>query len=101
MRKIVMKPPEKFETDRLRLRRPVLNDAAVLFHEYTQDPDVPRHMIWRPHREISETNDFLSRSISAWENCSAFAWVIIRKQDDQLMGMVAMRIDGFKADVGY
>ena len=96
-----MKPPEEFETDRLRLRPPLLDDATVILHLYTQDADVAKHMTWKPHKALSETNEFLSRCISAWGNRSAFTWVVVRKQDDQLMGMVEMRIDGFKADLGY
>jgi len=96
-----MKPSEVFETDRLRLRPPTSDDAAIVFQQYTQDADVAKHMTWVPHRSISETELFISRCVSGWENGSVFTWVVVRRQDDQVMGMVEMRHDGFKADLGY
>jgi RimJ/RimL family protein N-acetyltransferase len=96
-----MKPPEEFETPRLRLRAPVPNDAVPVFEQYAQDADVAKYMTWKPHSHISETHDFLNRCIAVWQDGSAFVWVIIRKEDDQLLGMVEIRVTGFKVEMGY
>ena len=96
-----MKPPEEFETPRLRLRAPVPDDAVAVFEQYAQDADVAKYMTWKPHRHISEARDFLNRCISVWQDGSAFVWVVIRKEDDQLLGMVEIRVREFKADIGY
>ena len=96
-----MRPPEEFETTRLRLRVPVLDDADAIFEQYAQDADVAKYMTWKPHSNISEAHDFLNRCITVWQDGSAFVWVIIRKEDDQLLGMVEIRVAEFKADIGY
>jgi [ribosomal protein S5]-alanine N-acetyltransferase len=96
-----MKPPRHFETARLRLRPPALEDAPALFEQYTQDAEVTRYMTWKPHTDASETDAYLRRALSDWEDGSAFPWVVTRTQDDQLMGMVEVRIDRYKADLGY
>ncbi len=96
-----MRPPEIIETPRLRLRPPVMDDAALIFERYAQDTEVTRYLIWRPHQTVEETRAFLRRCISEWENGSAFQWVLSRKEDGGLVGMAEIRIDGYKADLGY
>jgi RimJ/RimL family protein N-acetyltransferase len=96
-----MRPPEEFETSRLHLRVPVPDDAVAVFEQYGQDADVAKYVTWKPHRHISETDDFLNRCIRVWQDGSAFVWVIIRKADDQLLGMVEIQVSGFKAEMGY
>ncbi|MEW6208891.1 MAG: GNAT family N-acetyltransferase [Acidobacteriota bacterium] len=96
-----MRPPGNIETSRLKLRPPIIEDAESIFDRYAQDILVTRYLTWRPHSSILETQNFLRRCISAWADGSAFPWALIRKQDEQLIGMAEIRIDRFKADIGY
>ena len=41
-----MNSPATFETPRLRLRPPVVDDAAAIFDAYTQDAEVARYTTW-------------------------------------------------------
>ena len=95
------KPPETLETSRVLLRLPTLNDADTMFQKYTQDQEVTKYLIWRPHESISVTREFIHRCIQCWSDKSAFPWVVIRKNDDELIGMIELRIDKFRADLGY
>ena len=56
-------PPEILETARLRLRKPVLQDAEEIFRQYAQDPEVTKYLTWKPNRHANETRDFL-RAVS-------------------------------------
>lgn len=96
-----MKPPESFETPRLLLRLPKMKDAEVIFQHYAQDIEVTKYLSWRPHESIDTTNTFLRRCIQCWKDGTAFPWVIVRKEDRSLLGMIEMRIDHFRADFGY
>lgn len=96
-----MKPLQTLETQRLFLRQPVSEDAALVFEQYAQDPEVAKYTGWQPHKSIREADEFINRCISAWANASAFPYVLIRKEDAQLVGMVEIRINQFKADLGY
>lgn len=96
-----MEPPLTFETQRLSLRQPVTEDAALIFNQYAQDPEVTKYTSWQPHQSIEETQQFLQRSISGWTDSSAFPYVLICKKDVQLIGMASIRINNFKADLGY
>jgi RimJ/RimL family protein N-acetyltransferase len=96
-----MRPPKIIETLRLMLRPPVGSDAESIFTGYTQDAEVTKYLIWRPHENIEETRDFLRRCISAWEEGSAFPWIITRKEDERIIGMIECRIKGFGLNIGY
>jgi ribosomal-protein-alanine N-acetyltransferase len=96
-----MRPPEILETRRLRLRLPLMADAQAIFEEYAQDPAVTKYLTWRPHKEIGETYDYLRRCLAGWDSASAFTWVLTRKEDGELLGMVEIRIGEYKADLGY
>lgn len=96
-----IKPPEIIETSRLRLRAAMVQDAASIFETYATDPIVTRYLIWRPNSSIGETREFLERCIAVWAEGSAFAWVILRREDQRLMGMIEARMDGHKIELGY
>ncbi|MBD2497009.1 GNAT family N-acetyltransferase [Nostoc sp. FACHB-280] len=96
-----MKPPQTIETQRLLLRKPVIDDARLIFEQYAQDTDVTKYTSWQPHKSIGETVNFVNRCIWVWTNSSEFPYVLIRKGDTQLVGMIEIRQNKHKADLGY
>jgi ribosomal-protein-alanine N-acetyltransferase len=96
-----MKPPNHIETERLVLRIPSVADAEAIFNSYAQDSEVTRYLIWRPHKNIHETEGFLSDCAAAWEGNVRFPYAITLKQSGAAIGMIEIRINDFKADVGY
>ncbi len=96
-----MNPPATIETTRLRLRVPRMEDAPTLFESYTQDPEVTKYVTWSPHKTVEETRSFLKIILDRGQSGHRFPYVIIRKEDDQFLGMLELRLDGFKADFGY
>jgi RimJ/RimL family protein N-acetyltransferase len=96
-----MNVPELLETERLLLRKPLLVDAPVLFRAYMQDPEVTRYTTWRPHRHLQEAEDFVSKSISAWESGARFPFVITFKEQDEPFGMIDLHIRAGTVGLGY
>src|SRR5215468_11224629 len=96
-----MRPPEIIETPRLTLRPPVMTDAEAIFTGYAQDAEVAKYMIWRPHENVEETRDFVWRCVQAWEDGSAYSWIITRKEDGRLIGMIESRVKGVGMNIGY
>jgi ribosomal-protein-alanine N-acetyltransferase len=96
-----MLPPPTFTTPRLLLRAPVPADAEAIFHAYAQDPEVTRYLVWRPHRDLTETRAFIARCLSSWQQQTEFTYVITEQQTTQLFGMLSLRIAGFAASLGY
>lgn len=93
--------PSSIETERLVLRRPTIEDAPAIFDGYAQDPEVVRHVMWRPHSSIGDTNDFLMTVLQRLQQEKEQSWAITLKSNGRLIGMVAVRPNGFKHDIGY
>lgn len=96
-----MKPPERIQTSRLLLRIPTLEDAGSIFQAYTCDPEVTRFLPWQPHTHVDQSQEFLAGCLKAWQEGSRFPYVITVLGQDKAFGMIEVRLDGFKADVGY
>jgi RimJ/RimL family protein N-acetyltransferase len=78
-----------------------LEDAEAIYTGYAQDEQVTKYATWLPHASMEITREFLRRCIRAWQEKSAFPWVIIRRDENNLIGMVETRIEGHKANLGY
>jgi [ribosomal protein S5]-alanine N-acetyltransferase len=96
-----MKPPERFETDRLVLRPATLADAEDIFQVFAQDPEVTRYTTWRPHISVTQTLEFLAGCEQAWEGGHRFPYGIILKGSDSAIGLFEIRLEDFKAELGY
>ena len=96
-----LRPPEVFETPRLILRVPRMDDAGTIFEEYAQDEEVTRYLIWRPHKSIDDTRTFLNHAYERWQKGTEYTWAMTLKGKDALIGTIALRINIPKADFGY
>jgi RimJ/RimL family protein N-acetyltransferase len=62
---------------------------------------VIKYLSWSPHSSIEITREFMRRCTRVWEEKTAFPWVIIRRDENYVIGMIEIRIEGHKADLGY
>jgi ribosomal-protein-alanine N-acetyltransferase len=83
------------------MRPPVLSDATTIFQQYAQDRNVTKFLMWRPHKSVAETRAFLRRCQKGRAQGTNFPWVIVRKTDGQLLGMIEMHVDAHRAMIGY
>ena len=95
------KPPEILITPRLILRLPILEDSEIIFNKYARDKEALKFLIWRPHENVNTTREFIHRCIRCWKDETAFPWIVVRKSDNEMGGMLELRIVIFRADVGY
>lgn len=95
-----MRPPENIETERLRLRRPRLDDATFVY-SYASMEEVARFMMWKQHDDITQSRQFLERCINVWDESLAFPWMIEEKQSCRPLGMIELQIEGHMASMGY
>jgi RimJ/RimL family protein N-acetyltransferase len=93
--------PEQILTPRLVLRKPVRRDAGDIFSAYAQDPEVTRHLMWRPDGSVREVEEFLDKTLRAWERGSAYAWSILLREGGELVGMIEARVDAYMVNIGY
>lgn len=99
--KNMVAPPERIETTRLMLRPPLIEDAGQIFSNYAQNSEVTKYLIWRPHKDVAETKAFVERCIRGWKEGSYYPWVVMLKKDNELIGMIELRIVDNEADLGY
>ncbi|MCD4671510.1 MAG: GNAT family N-acetyltransferase [Anaerolineaceae bacterium] len=96
-----IRPPERMDTDRLWLRPVVVGDAETIYETYAHDLEVTRFATWVPHASVVETQRYLQACETGWREGTAFPWALIRKADDRLIGSAELRIDQYKAEIGY
>lgn len=95
-----MKPPEVFQTQRLYLRPPLMEDAEIIFTQYAQDHDVTRYLTWQPHIDSQDTQSYIQGCLSNRESRTDFSYVILSKETQLLVGIVALRFTN-GAVIGY
>jgi hypothetical protein len=93
--------PESLDTPRIHLRKPTVSDASAILETYAHDAEVTRYLFFRLDQTLDEIRNFLQRTLDAWENASAFGWVLVLKENDMLVGMVEVRINQCRAELGY
>jgi ribosomal-protein-alanine N-acetyltransferase len=96
-----MIPPKTITTGRLLLRAPRLADAPAIFETYARDPQVTRYLVWEPHANVHETEQFLSYCELLWATGKDFPYAITLNDADQLIGMFGLHLMDMKCEVGY
>lgn len=81
-----MRAPEVVETDRLRLRRPRMEDGTAIFAGYASDEEVTRYLGWPRHRRLEDTLAFLAFSDSEWARWPAGPYVMEERGSGRLVG---------------
>jgi len=82
--------PDRIDTARLVLRRPVPADAQELFDRCTSDPVVTRYLLWPAHRDVEETRTFIRRPFS--DTGAEFqSWLMDRNDDRAIVGSIGCR----------
>ncbi len=97
-----MKAPERFETERLVLRRPQLDDAELVFSTYASDREVSRYLAWRLHQSPDTTRSFLEFSDDEWQRWPAGPYLIESRADGRLIGGTGFAFEThYRASTGY
>ena len=91
----------KFETNRLIIRHPNMDDAADIFRNYAQDSEVTKYLTWKPHKELKETQRWIQYCIENANTKSSLVFVLYSKEASEAIGMIDFRLEGFKAHFGY
>ena len=97
----MINPPKTLTTERLRLRKANISDAEAIFRQYAQDPEVTKYVSWRAHKDLDETREYMRMCRLAWDIGKAFHWIIERKEDKQVIGMMIARVNDKKWELGY
>jgi|GEM_PF-273387 len=94
-------PPDELLTPRLRLRVPRLDDAEAMFANWASDPQVSRFLPWAPHADVGVTREFLEKSLGERARGERFPFMLERRDDGRLLGMIDLRLVPRAADFGF
>jgi RimJ/RimL family protein N-acetyltransferase len=95
-------PPDELQTRRLRLRRPVLEDATLAFETYATDKEVTRYLTWTAHATVAQTREFFQQAIDAWDlRMGHRVWLIERRSDETLLGTIGCTVWFHRVEVGF
>src|SRR5262245_44277616 len=93
--------PQEIKAKRVCLRLPVNSDADVIFESYAQDPAVTRFLVWRPHKSVATTREFIASCIEAWRGDARRPYIIAERSTSSAVGMIEARLHPSTVDLGY
>jgi RimJ/RimL family protein N-acetyltransferase len=94
--------PERIDTERLQLRRPVAADADAIFTAYAADPDVTTYVGFPRHRTVDDTRAFLHFSDALWMQWPAGPYLAFLRDDGALVGSSGLVFETpLRAATGY
>jgi RimJ/RimL family protein N-acetyltransferase len=99
----VLKDLPTLETERLILRKMVLNDAEAVF-AYASNSEVSRYTVWETHRSIEDSRAFLEFATQKYENGGEPDWGIVYRGNGCLVGacgLVNWEAEHARAEVGF
>ena len=95
---------KRLETDRLVLRRFILEDAKDMFENWASDDEVTKFLTWPTHSSIEVTKHILEGWVSRYENEDFYNWAIELKESGKVIGnisVVELKERTECAEIGY
>ena len=90
-------------TERLSLRMMHPIDAEDMF-DYARRPEVTKYLLWREHKDVEYTRDYLNYISGRYALGSFFDWALIERESRRMIGTCGFtRIDtaNNSAEIGY
>ena len=94
---------QRIETDRLIIRRFELNDAEMMFRNWTNDSIVTRYMRWQAHETVETTKEVLQHWVDGYKDNNCYHWGICFKEGEIIgsIGIFVTSEHDFSAEAGY
>ena len=95
---------KRLETDRLILRKYVIEDAEDMYNNWASDPEVTKFLTWPTHPSVDITRMLLQDWIPKYEDGGYFNWVIELKETGRAIGnisVVRLKEEIEAAEIGY
>ncbi|MCK5758403.1 MAG: GNAT family N-acetyltransferase [Clostridiales bacterium] len=92
------------ETDRLLLRRFVIEDTVPMFKNWASDSDVTTYLTWQPHENVEATKNILNMWIEDYKSTDCYNWGIVPVDYGKVIGSIAVvnqNFDYARCEVGY
>ena len=78
------------ETERLILRRYVVEDAEDMYQNWAGDPEVTKFLSWPTHPNAEFSRKLLEKWVSYYDEGRTYNWGITLKGEDHVIGNIAV-----------
>ena len=94
----------KLETNRLILRKFVIEDAKAMYENWASEDEVTKFLTWPTHSSIEDTKIVLNNWISNYEKLDFYNWAIEIRETGEVIGNISVVLvkENIKgAELGY
>ena len=81
---------KRLETDRLVLRRFVMEDATDMYQNWASEPEVTRFLTWPAHKDVETSKNILQDWIKRYDNNDFYNWAIELKETNEVIGNISV-----------
>ena len=95
---------QKLETERLILRRFVIEDSAAMYNNWASDEEVTKYLTWPPHSSQEVSKSTLEDWVNSYSDKSYYQWAIVLKDIGEPIGSISVvhiNENASKMHVGY
>lgn len=96
---------QRIETDRLILRRYVIEDADAMYKNWASDSEVTKFLTWQPHSSVEVSRSIIENWLKEYSNKKYYQWAIVLKDNGNEpigdISVVQMNEDISMVHIGY
>lgn len=96
---------QRIETDRLILRRYVIEDADAMYKNWASDSDVTKFLTWQPHSSVEVSRGIIENWLKEYSDEKYYQWAIVLKDNGNEpiggISVVQMNEDISMVHIGY
>lgn len=96
---------QRIETDRLILRRYVIEDADAMYKNWASDSEVTKFLIWQPHSSVDVSRGIIENWLKEYSDEKYYQWAIVLKDNGNEpigdISVVHMKEDISMVHIGY
>ena len=96
---------QRIETDRLILRRYVIEDADAMYKNWASDSEVTKFLTWQPHSSVEVSRSIIEDWLKEYSDEKYYQWAIVLKDNGNEpigdISVVQMNEDISMVHIGY
>ena len=95
---------QMIETDRLILRRFVIEDSAAMYRNWASDEEVTKFLMWPTHASQEVSKSVLENWVRSYSDENFYQWAIVLKDKGEPIGSISvvhLNEDVSMAHIGY
>ena len=79
---------DELSTERLVLRKLVIDDVNSIFNNWANDPEVTKYMTWNAHKSVEDTKQILDIWLNGYKEPKTIRYGIVLKENNELIGAI-------------